>query len=307
MSNPLVVIGAPTNIGIKPYDDGRARRLDLSPAVLREQRLVARLGARDAGDVAPPPYRDFVRPSNATRNEPEVAQYTRDLADRIERVIRDAGFPVVLGGDCSIVLAGLLGARQAGRSPVGLIYVDAHGDFATPRESVTGSAASMCLTLAVGRGESTLARLEGNTPLVDSRDVVIVGRRDDDEPYYGQDAMRALPILDIPDATVRSQSVEHTARQALERVTRPELQGFWVHIDADAIDPRDVPAVDSPTPGGLRAGDMAELLRILVRHPQALGLELTIYDPELDPDRSSAATLADMLERSLGSRVSASS
>ncbi len=299
MPASIAIVGAPTSIGIKPYEDGRARRLDLAPRVLREQGIVARRGAEDLGDVLSLPYRDFVRPPSATRNEREVAEYSRDLARRIASAIDSDRFPLVLGGDCSIVLAALLGARQANRSPVGLVYIDAHGDFATPQESRTGSAASMCLALAVGRGGSTLAHLDGDRPLVNAADVVIIGRRDDDEPYYGQDAIRELPILDIPDATVRQQELNSTVAAALERVARADLHGFWIHVDADAIDPRDVPAVDSPTPGGLRVGELAELLVPLVTHPKALGLELTIYDPELDPDHTSASRLADLLEQAL--------
>ena len=74
----------------------------------------------------------------------------------------DGRFAVVLGGDCSIVLGCLLGARQSARGSVGLAYFDAHADFGTPEESRTGSAASMCLAFAVGRGETPLARLAGN-------------------------------------------------------------------------------------------------------------------------------------------------
>jgi arginase len=299
MPRPIALVGAATNIGIKPYEDGRARGLDRAPDALRDQQLVARLGARDLGDVVAPAYRDFTRPPGATRNEAEVAAYSRGLARQVAAASAHGAFVVVLGGDCSIVLGCLLGARQSGRAPLGLVYVDAHSDFATPEESRTGSAASMCLAMAVGRGDTSLARLAGDEPLTRASDVVLIGKRDDDEPWYGQDAMRGLPILDIPDAEMRRRGLPETAAAALERVARPELGGFWIHVDADALDPLEVPAVDSPTPGGLGVGAMAELLAPLVRHPRALGLELTIYDPNLDPDRTSAARLTALLERVL--------
>lgn len=299
MTAPIVIIGAPSSIGIKPYDDGRTRRLDLAPDVLRQQRLVTRVRAIDLGDLVPGPYRDYVRPPGGTRNEREVAAYSREIAGRVASASSDGSFVVVLGGDCSIVLGCLLGVRQAGRAPVGLVYIDAHGDFATTAESRTGSAASMCLALAVGRGDSSLARLAGTEPLARPRDVVLIGRRDDDEPWYGQDAMRELPILDIPDAAVRTLGLDETIASTLARVTQPELGGFWIHLDADVIDPDVVPAVDSPTPGGFDLDALASFLTPLVRHPKALGLELTIYDPELDPDRTSAARLASLLERVL--------
>jgi arginase len=70
-------------------------------------------------------------------------------------------------------------------------------------------------------------------------------------------------------------------------------------LDADVINPTAMPAVDSPTPGGPTIEELVDLLVPLVRHPQALGLELTIYDPGLDPDRSCATRLVSLLENVL--------
>ena len=86
------------------------------------------------------------------------------------------------------------------------------------------------------------------------------------------------------------------AADALARLTSPALAGFWIHLDADVLNPTDMPAVDSPESGGPTAREIVALLAPLVHHPRALGLELTIYDPALDPDRSCAARLVTLLE-----------
>ena len=70
-------------------------------------------------------------------------------------------------------------------------------------------------------------------------------------------------------------------------------------MDADVINPTVMPAVDSPEPGGPAIKELEGLLTPLVRHPRALGLELTIYDPGLDPDRSCATRLVSLLENVL--------
>ena len=82
-------------------------------------------------------------------------------------------------------------------------------------------------------------------------------------------------------------------------MTQRNVDGFWIHVDADVLDPTVLPAVDSPEPNGLTLDELAELLAPLVRHPAALGLELTIYDRALDPGRTSAARLVDLLGRVL--------
>jgi arginase len=299
MVRTIAIVGAPSSIGIRPYDDGTPRRLDLAPKALREQGLVARLGARDDGDVMPPPYRELVRPPKAIRNAADVADYSRALAEPVARAGSAGEFVLVLGGDCSIVLGSLLGVTGGGRT--GLVYLDAHSDFATAELSTTGSAAAMCLALAVGRGEGPLATLRGPEPLVAGGDVALLGRRDHaDARYYGQDALERFDILDLDHAAVMARGPLETVRHTLERVARPEIRGFWIHFDADVLDPSDMPAVDSPEPGGLGLDQAADLLGPLAQHPKALGLQLTIYDPGLDPDSQGAVRLAALLQRVLG-------
>ena len=294
MKARVAVVGAPSSIGIRPYDDGLERHLNRAPAVLRERGLVSRINAIDLGDVVPPPYRDFVRPPERPRNESEVLAYSRAIADRV-RAAKSGRFCLVLGGDCSIVLGCLLGAKHKAGDAIGLVYVDAHADFATPEESRTGSAASMCLAMAVGRGESALARLGGAKPLVDPRHVAIVGRRDDHE-WYGSSALSELGVVDLPDARLRASDPREIVEAALAPMTGPDVRGFWIQLDADAINPLAMPAVDSPEPGGLMPDELSRILTPLVRHPRALGLSLTIYDPALDPDRACARKLVHLLE-----------
>jgi arginase len=293
---PVVMLGAPSNIGIRPYDDGRLRQLDRAPAVLRGRALARRLGAEDLGDVRPPPYEDVIRPPAGVRNERGLVEYSARLAERVAQAGAGGRFVVLLGGDCSIVLGAVAGARRTVGGPVGLAYVDAHADFATPQESVTGSAASMCLAMAVGRGDSPLARLGGRAPLVHPRDVVLLGRRDEGEPY-GHNGLRELGVPDVPYARIRRLGAAWVAEDALAVLGHESLGGFWIHLDADVLDAATMPAVDSPTPEGPDVEALLELVGPLVGHPRALGLQVTIYDPGLDPDGVCAERLAELLER----------
>jgi arginase len=298
-SSSITLIGAPSSIGIKPYEDGQPRWLDRAPGVLRSLDLAARLRAVDSGDVAPPPYRDFERSPGKVRNEAEVAAYSRALATRVAETRGRGRFPLVLGGDCSVLLGCCLALRTAGAGSIGLVYADGHADFAMPTESRTGSAASMCLGLAVGRGETPLSRLGGTEPLLRGEDVALVGRRDFHEPWYGQSALAPAGVLDIPGAALRERGPDGVAAAVLERVGRADLAGFWIHVDADVLDAAIMPAVDSPTPDGPGINELAAFLRPLARHPRALGMELTIYDPRLDPDLACARRLVDLLEKVL--------
>ena len=294
MDRQIAVLGAPSSIGIRPYDDGEVRHLAQAPSVLRKRGLVEELNARDLGDVTPPAYTDFVRPPNRARNEEQVVTYSRALAARVAAATADRRFTVVIGGDCSIILGCLLGARRTARGAVGLVYVDAHADFATPEESRTGSVSSMCLALASGRGNSPLARLAGRMPLVEERHVALVGRRDTD-PWYGHSALAASGILDLTDNDLMTRAVDELSTATLERVAASNVKGFWIHLDVDVLNPAVMPAVDSAEPGGPMTDELAALLTPLVQHPRAVGLDLSIYDPALDPDRSCARRIVSLL------------
>jgi|tagenome__1003787_1003787.scaffolds.fasta_scaffold20637499_1 arginase len=298
MVRSVAVIGAPSALGIRPYDDGRVRRLDLTPRVLRERGVVARLAAADLGDVVPPArYSDLVRPPGRVRNQDDLADYARELAGRVASASRDGRFVLLLGGDCSILFGALLGLRQAGRPRVGLVYFDAHSDFATLEESQSGSAASMNLALATGRIDAPLARLDGARPLVSAEDVVHIGSRDEGEPYGNAELGRAGAVV-ISQRVIDAEGVADVLTQTFARVLSVD-GGFWVHFDVDVLDPGAMPAVDSPIAGGLELEEAAALLGPIVRHPAALGLQVTIYDSTLDPDGAAAARLVDLLVRSL--------
>jgi arginase len=135
-----------------------------------------RLEARRAGRVEPPQYDNLRDPETALLNPRGIADYSVTLADAVGRTIDVAEFPVVLGGDCSIVLGCLLALRRRGR--YGLLFIDGHADFYQADEEPNGEAASMDLALATGRGPAIVTNLEGRRPLVRDEDVVALGRRD---------------------------------------------------------------------------------------------------------------------------------
>jgi arginase len=295
---PAALLGAPSAIGIRPYDTGEPRRLDLTPGTLRALGIRERLAAHELGDITAPPYRDVARPAGRPRNEQEVAGYSASLGRAVRSALEWGRFPVLLGGDCSVLLGALLGAGGDGR--VGVVYLDAHADFAEPHVSRTGSVASMVLALAVGRGGTQLSRLAGPIPLAREEDVVVIGRRDDgDLPDYGQAALRASAMLDLPGAVLQDRGPAAVAAAALDRLTEAGVDRIWIHLDADFLNPAVMPAVDSPIPGGPDIDDALELIAPLVRHPRAAGLDLTIYDPTLDPAHVAGRRLVDLLARAV--------
>ncbi|MDQ0792909.1 arginase family protein [Streptomyces sp. B1I3] len=292
----IVVLDAPSNLGLRPPAPGTVPGCCKLAGALREQRIVQRLGAFEGGVVVPPRYdRGDWQEGDGVFNAAALARYTRTLADRIEGHVKAGAFPLVLGGDCSIQLGATLALRRIGR--YGLAAIDGSADFRHPGNSTRiGAAAGEELALATGRGQADLADLEGLGPYLRDEDIRLLGMRDGDEDRA---ELTALKITHATVGEIRERGADDIARAVVRTLEVQALDGFWVHLDADALDPGVMPAVDSPDDGGLLPEELEPLLRTLVRSPHCAGLNVTIYDPDLDPDGSAGALLADLVVAAL--------
>jgi arginase len=293
----LSVVDAPSNLGLSPPAPGAVPGVYKLGWALREAGVATRLHAADRGVVIPPRY-ESRKAEGTILNEVALAGYSRKLADRVAPLVRSGEWTLVLGGDCSILLGTMLALRRLGR--YGLVFVDGHSDFRHPGNSATagpvGAAAGEDLALVTGRGPPALIDLEGRAPLVRDEDVVVVGPRPDD-PCRDEVRGSRLQLIEAPE--VRAAGAAATGRRVAEGMGRRAVSGFWVHLDADVVDPGLLPAVDAPAPGGLTFEELGGLLRELAASPLSVGLEVTVFDPDRDAEGRLAGRLADTLVAAL--------
>jgi arginase len=287
----LAVLGAPSNLGLKPPSPGKEPGVRLMAQVLRERGVVSRLRAEDAGTVIPPKYGSTIDPSTKIRNAPAIREYSIQLADRLGSLLEEGRFPVVLGGDCSILLGSALALRRRGR--YGLFFVDGHSDLLTPETSQTGGAAGMDLALTTGLGPALLTEIGPSFPYIQTSDVVVFGYRlpapNEKSPYTPHSPMTAFSL-----EKMRTEGRDQAADAAITRLEGYGL-GFWIHVDLDVLSPDCMPAVDSPDPGGMTPTELTKLLKRGIRSRKCVGMELTIYDPERDPTGRCAELILDIL------------
>ncbi|MCA1511223.1 arginase family protein [Bradyrhizobium sp. NBAIM01] len=290
---PYAIIEAPSTLGLAT--DGVERL----PEQLLKLGLAERIGARRAGRLVVPSKDPVPDPETGILNAGAIAAWSPQLADAVEAVLVEGKFPLVLGGDCTILLGSMLALRRRGR--YGLLFIDGHADFFQPEAEPNGEGASMDLALVSGYGPSLLADIEGRGPLVRPEDIVAFGYRDhqDQAEYGSQPLPEELKVLDLP--AVRARGIEAAAREAVDYLTRAELDGFFIHLDADCLDDAIMPAVDFRVPGGLSWDELSTVLRVGLASGKAVGLEITIYNPGLDEDGSAGRGLADVLAATLGS------
>ncbi|WP_343519587.1 arginase family protein [Sphingomonas sp.] len=281
------IIEAPSTLGLAGGGvEGLADRL-LSLG------LADRIGARRTSRLPLPRKDPAPDPATGTLNAKAIVQWSPLLADAVEAVLDKAEFPLILGGDCTILLGSMLGLRRRGR--YGLLFIDGNADFFQPEAEPNGEGASMDLAFATGYGPAPLIDIQGRGPLVRPGDAVAFGYRDHaDQAEYGSQPMPPeLEVYDLP--ALHEMGVEPAARAAIAHLARDELDGFFIHVDADVLDDAVMPAVDFRVPGGLSWDELAAVLRIALASDKACGIEITIYNPDLDQDGRAGRGLADML------------
>ncbi|NWF25506.1 arginase family protein [Streptomyces sp. PKU-EA00015] len=291
----LEFIEAPSVLGLRP-----SGVQDL-PRALLDAGLTGLPGAVRAGRVEAPAYDPRRDDETGVLNPAGIARYSVDLADAVGGVLRRGHFPVVLGGDCSILLGNLLALHRRGRH--GLLFLDGHTDFYQPSAEPAGEAASMELALATGRGPRLLTDLEGRGPLLRDEDVVAFGFRDAAESALA--GMQPLPprLHAMGLERVRAAGAAAAARQAVDHLTRGETAGFWVHLDVDVLDDAIMPAVDYRIPGGLSWTELETVLATALADERARGLDVTIFNPRLDPGGTMASRLVECLRQGLAART----
>ena len=286
-NNRYAIIEAPSILGLKPTGVERL------PEALLKNGLAERLKARRAERVEPPSYGAIREDRTLTLNAHAIAAWTPRLADAIARVLIREEFPLILGGDCSILLGAMLALKRRGR--FGLLFIDGHADFYQPEANPSGEAASMELAFATGYGPGLLTEFDVPGPLVRPDDTVAFGFRDGDEQrQFGSQPMPS-EILALDLMTVRTMGLEPAVAATLNRLSAPALDGFFIHLDADCLDDGIMPAVDYRLPGGFNWDELMSILTSSMASGRAVGLEVTIYNPALDADGSAGRGLTDAL------------
>lgn len=286
----LQVIGAPID------SEALTEGCNLTPGVLRAAGLIEALGAADLGDVdiaITDPRRNLL---NGIIGFEQLCAASAALQSALAIPLSQPAQTLVVGGCCSVVF-GILGALRERHGRVGLAFVDGHLDFYSGTTSPSGSAADIDLWVATGFGPAGIADLGGPPPMVEPRDVWLLGYRDhaDSLTYKSPDPMVMIPEAHFVDAgQVKARGASAVGGEAA-RALAADPGHFWVHLDLDVLSTQALPAVDYWQPGGFDWSELRELVTPLVASAACAGLDVTIYNPSLDPRRRYAPMIVSLL------------
>lgn len=224
----------------------------------------------------------------------------RQVRSSVGRILGEGRFPLVIGGDCPVLL-GCLAASADIFSKTGLLFVDGHEDAYPAHKSPAGEAADMELGFALGLQVPPLLAKAVRTPLVDASAVCMLGPRD---KKYLQHAN--VPSLDrmvaefYSDVALRNSDncMEDLVSRAVGRLLSSRTKRVWLHMDLDVLSTRSLSAVDYPQPGGLNRRQLERIGRAAMGSGKIAGCNLTIYNPDLDGGRS-AGRIVKCLEKIL--------
>ncbi len=221
-------------------------------------------------------------------------ELNRALAERVREAVNAGRVPLVLAGNCVSCLGTLAGL---GAEPIGILWLDAHGDFNTPETSTTGFLDGMALSIAVGHCWTGIARtIPGFVPVPEAN-VLLVGVRDLDPEERRR--VEASNIIWIPARPIIEDGPLAALATPLEALGH-RARRVYLHIDLDVLDPQVAHANRLAAPGGLTVEQVSEIIRLASARFVIAALAITAYDPSFDSDGRTYRAGVEIMKTALG-------
>jgi len=302
MAEKIRIIGVPMDLGAS------RRGVDMGPSALRVAGLQARLKqlgrqVEDIGNISvKQPEEQHYGVKNAKYLE-EIAETCKGLADTVRKTLEADLLPLVLGGDHSVAVgtaAGVASYFHSQSKRVGLIWLDAHGDMNTPESSPSGNVHGMPLASIMGYGPAELTELAGIKPMIEPRNVVLVGVRDLDSKerrLMKESGAHVFTMRDIDERGMREVMAD-----AL-RFAGDDTAGVAVSLDMDFVDPTDAPGVGTPVRGGVTYREAHLALEMIADSRSMVSFELVEINPVIDVHNTTATLGVELVLSGLGKKI----
>jgi arginase len=297
------IIGLPLDLG------GNRRGVDMGPSALRIAGLgerIASLGRTvvDKGDLPAPIAETQEARDERKKYVREIARVCQKLYQTVLESFAEGALPLVLGGDHSLG-AGSVGAaaewaRKTRDLPIGLLWIDAHGDMNTPGTSLSGNVHGMPLAALLGNEPAELARIGGFSPKVRPANTVIIGVRNLDERE--KVAVRDSKVHVFTMNDIDRHGIALAAEQAV-KIAGQGAAGIHISFDMDVCDPSIAPGVGTPVKGGLDYREAHMLMEIVADSGLLTSLDLVEVNPTLDVRNATAQLGTELALSALGMKI----
>ena len=299
----LNIIGVPLDLGA-----GR-RGVDMGPSAFRIAGLAERLtglGYRvvDRGDLPAPIPETQERRDERKKYIDVIAKVCEKLYETALMSLEEGALPLVLGGDHSLaagsVAAAANWAKRTRKLPIGLLWIDAHGDMNTPTTSPSGNVHGMPLAALLGPEPFELSGIGGLSPKVFPAHTVLVGVRNLDEREKAAVRDSHVHVFTMKD--IDRQGVASIVEQAVG-LAGSGTAGIHVSFDLDACDPAIAPGVGTPVRGGLDYREAHMMMEIVADSGRLTSLDMAEVNPTLDIRNTTAELGTELVLSALGMKI----
>jgi len=290
-------------------DLGASRRgVDMGPSALRVGGLAQQLKSmghqvEDAGNVLVKQAEEQHYGDKRAKYLAEIVETCRGLAQIVEKTLEEGMVPLVLGGDHSVAVgtaAGVTAWFRKKEKRVGLIWLDAHADMNTPESSPSGNIHGMPLAAIAGYGPDELTLLGGSKPMINPRNICMVGVRDIDakeRKIIKESGVRVFTMRDLDERGMREVMAE-----AL-RFAQDETDAICVSLDLDFVDPADAPGVGTPVRGGVTYRESHLAMEMIADTKAVAALEIVEVNPVIDQHNQTALLGIELMLSGLGKKI----
>ncbi len=288
-----------------PLDLGADRRgIDMGPDALRNDGLVEALeglgiDVQDTGNIQVPPRPLNRKQSARLKNYDEVISACLKVRDFVGKSIADGYFPLVIGGDHSIAM-GTTAALSLHYKKIGVIWIDAHGDFNTEETTVSGNIHGMSLAASCGRGTTSLVGRMGVQTNVCENHCVLVGARDLDPLERELLKTSAVTVFTMRD--IDEQGMFNVMRQAL-KIACDGVDALHVSFDLDVMDPMEAPGVGTPVQGGMTYREAHLAMEMISECKYFRSLEMVELNPILDRQNVTGKLAIGLISSAFGKKI----
>jgi len=291
-------------IGV-PIDLGADRRgVDMGPSAIRYAHLQNKLEelgyeVQDEGNVEVA-IAEMCKITDAKMKYIDcIVPMSRRIAGAVATSIQARNFPLVLGGDHSLSIGSVRGAAR--NRKIGVIWIDAHPDFNTAETTPSGNIHGMSLALLAGMGDPRLVQLwDESIPVIDPSKIAIIGARDVDG---GEKAnLQKVGAMVMGMEQIDRYGMVAAIEKAIERVSR-DVDGIYLSLDMDALDPQHAPGVGTPVAAGLTQRETHLACELIAETNLLIGMDLVEVNPILDGQNKTAALAVEFALSALGRRI----
>jgi arginase len=291
-------------IGV-PIDLGADRRgVDMGPSAIRYSHLQKKLeelgyDVHDEGNVEVP-IAEMCKITNSNLKYIDcIIPVSRRISGAVSTSVQAKHFPLVLGGDHSLSIGSVRGAAR--HKKIGVIWIDAHADFNTAETTPSGNIHGMSLAILAGLGDKSLAQLwDETTPVIDPSKIAIIGARDLDSGEKANLSNAGAMVMGMEQ--IDRYGMVSAVERAIERVSR-DVDGIYLSLDLDALDPEHAPGVGTPVPAGLSQRETHLACELIAETGKLIGMDLVEVNPILDGQNRTAILAVEFALSALGRRI----